>query len=131
MNASGSIKQMIRKTPQKMSKASTSPHDDVRYHRMTAQNDGFVDMQVIFQPLGLLQISCMNVKMLISFSLKDQHLQKYHGKLFFWHFCYSLVAHYSSLLDPCLCLGTLIQRFNFLVGVERIVYLTHFKYLND
>ncbi len=37
----------MRKTPQKMSKSSPStPHQDVQYHRMTAQNDGFVDMQV-------------------------------------------------------------------------------------
>ncbi|XP_032789118.1 transmembrane protein 230 isoform X1 [Daphnia magna] len=33
---------MIRKTPNKM---KSSRHDDVQYHRMTAQNDGFVDMQ--------------------------------------------------------------------------------------
>ena len=37
--------QMMRKTPQKMDRTNSS-HDDVQYHRMTAQNDGFVDMQV-------------------------------------------------------------------------------------
>jgi hypothetical protein len=36
---------MIKRTPQKMNKSNSS-HDDVQYHRMTAQNDGFVDMQV-------------------------------------------------------------------------------------
>ena len=28
---------------------SNSTHDDVQYHRMTAQNDGFVDMQVLYK----------------------------------------------------------------------------------
>ena len=37
---------MIKRTPQKMNKSNISHHDDVQYHRMTAQNDGFVDMQV-------------------------------------------------------------------------------------
>nr|CAH0103040.1 unnamed protein product [Daphnia galeata] len=36
---------MIKRTPQKMNKSNISHHDDVQYHRMTAQNDGFVDMQ--------------------------------------------------------------------------------------
>ena len=35
---------MRNKTPQK---ANNSAHEDVQYHKMTAQNDGFVDMQVI------------------------------------------------------------------------------------
>ena len=42
---------MMRKTPQKVSK-SNSVHEDVQYHRMTAQNDGFVDMQVCYVYYG-------------------------------------------------------------------------------
>lgn len=35
---------------------STSSHDDVQYHRMTAQNDGFVDMQVYFIDFQYLEL---------------------------------------------------------------------------
>ncbi len=37
---------MRNKTPQKGSKSNNSAHEDVQYHKMTAQHDGFVDMQV-------------------------------------------------------------------------------------
>lgn len=97
----------------------SSRHDDVQYHRMTAQNDGFVDMQVTQLSYG--QLKAMGTDF-VDNSLNKVHPKRFHGKPSFCHLHYLWVEQCFLYLVPSWCPELLTQRQDSYSKFETSVY---------
>lgn len=94
---------------------SSSTHDDVQYHRMTAQNDGFVDMQVLQQSFPII----LNTKRLLNIKFERSSSPKIPWRAIALAFGLFLGGTLFLILGSLLVSGHIDSKAS-LIGIEHL-----------